>query len=116
MPSARERLRDAALSGRRRSERVEVALGNDVVPLLVREMTARQREQFERLAQSGETQGIRKAVLVGVVTDIDGTPVFNADDDWFDDLPATAVERLFDALIRISGIDAQDEIAAAEKN
>lgn len=111
--------REALLGLPLRTETVPVPeLGNGTVAH-VREMTAAHRERWE--LEAFETDGkARRAkpglfraylIVFGVVTE-QGEPLFGVDDlDAVSRMPAPVVERLANAVIRVSGLnETEDEL------
>lgn len=95
-------------------ERVAVpALGGDV---FVRQITAGERDDFERGMRAGDGKHLRPLIVALVTVDEDGKPLFSAKDlGWLASKPVAALEPILNAHARLNYMSA-DDMAELEKN
>lgn len=111
-----------ARSGKLKVERVRVPeFGGDV---LVRELTARQRDEFDESNIKGRgknmqvvLKNMRAKLVARSVVDEDGRQVFTeADIEAMGELPAAGLEKIFAVAQRLNGITQEDVDELAGKS
>ena len=111
----RDAILAAAKNGLQVVEREHPTLGT----MRLRELSARQRVEWQQQAQGGDKAAEVAAYVMAVsLVDDKGKRIFRNEEEalrWLDDVPASMSDPIFEAIFALNGLDAQ-VVAAAEEN
>ena len=85
--------------------------------LFVRELTAKERDQFEASLYTGRghkreynPKHVRARLAIATCCDADGKPIFLPEDlDWLSSKPVRVINRIYEAAVKLNGLSDADE-------
>lgn len=116
-------LNKAALLGFERQVH-KVCLPNDGGFVYIKELSGKQREEFERRVAQGrkkgdDYRGLRAKLIVDSLVDEEGENLFNPEDSSnVEKMPSSIIEFIFEKILSINGVDTENvkESEAIERN
>lgn len=84
--------------------------------VMLRELTAGERDAFEAAHVKNKERDFRARIVAATVCDADGARIFSAGDvPALSNLPATTLDPVFKAAVKINGLS-DDDVKELEKN